>query len=148
SFTDRGGRSKINRTIPNLVIPATASRFLRSRGIRTSVCSKAGNPDTLESFREIFAAGTLHTRSAKRGGVTIRLAFARSLAWATATLPAYRAAADVLPPVFDGHIHYNADARCTYSGDEILSRLKRAGIERALISSTPNDGTIALYEKD
>jgi hypothetical protein len=58
------------------------------------------------------------------------------------------AQAETLSPVFDGHIHYSADARNTYSVDKIISILKQAGIERALVSSTPNDGTIALHEKD
>jgi hypothetical protein len=77
--------------------------------------------------------------------VAVRFAFAL---WVIAAVFAYCAHADMSSPVFDGHLHYNADARGAYGVDEILSRLKRAGIERALVSSTPNDGTIALYEKD
>ncbi len=58
------------------------------------------------------------------------------------------AQAETLSPVFDGHIHYSADARNAYSVDQIIAILKRAGIERALVSSTPNDGTITLHAKD
>jgi hypothetical protein len=48
-------------------------------------------------------------------------------------------------PVFDAHIHYNADAAETLSVAEAIGILERAGVSRALVSSTPNDGTLALY---
>jgi hypothetical protein len=49
--------------------------------------------------------------------------------------------------LFDAHLHYSADARQRFTIDEVLSILKDAGVRRALVSSTPDDGTIALYER-
>jgi hypothetical protein len=56
------------------------------------------------------------------------------------------AAADV--PLSDGHIHYSASAWSVYSPDQVVSILDKAGIRRALVSSTPDDGTVKLYERD
>lgn len=47
--------------------------------------------------------------------------------------------------VFDTHIHYNADAAETLSVAQAIGILERAGINRARVSSVPNDGTLALY---
>jgi len=48
-------------------------------------------------------------------------------------------------PLFDAHIHYNRDFRERIPPAEVISRLDRAGIARAFVSSTPTDGTVALY---
>jgi hypothetical protein len=48
-------------------------------------------------------------------------------------------------PIFDAHIHYNAEARGQYSPQKVIEILNRAGVERALVSSTPNDGTRELH---
>jgi predicted TIM-barrel fold metal-dependent hydrolase len=50
-------------------------------------------------------------------------------------------------PLFDTHIHYSADARGQFPIDRILAILNEAGVRRALVSSTPDEGTIALYER-
>jgi hypothetical protein len=50
-------------------------------------------------------------------------------------------------PIFDAHVHYNRDAWGLYSADEALSILDRAGVYRAFVSSTPDDGTRMLYER-
>ncbi len=50
-------------------------------------------------------------------------------------------------PIFDAHIHYNQDARADYTPAAVIAIFDGAGIVRALGSSTPNDGTLALYEK-
>lgn len=55
-------------------------------------------------------------------------------------------AADRLP-IFDAHIHLSADAAAQYSPEQVVQILDRAGVERALVSSSPNDGTRALYQK-
>lgn len=70
----------------------------------------------------------------------------------TATLAASAAVATRAPstdPValFDAHVHYSADARQRFTIDEVLAILRDAGVRRALVSSTPDDGTIALYER-
>jgi hypothetical protein len=57
-------------------------------------------------------------------------------------------AALAAPPVelFDAHIHYSADAWDAYPVAEALAILDRAGIRRALVSSTPDEGTLKLHE--
>ena len=49
-------------------------------------------------------------------------------------------------PIFDTHLHYSQDAWAQYPPAVILAILEQAGVRRALISSTPDDGTIRLYE--
>jgi amidohydrolase family protein len=51
------------------------------------------------------------------------------------------------PPLFDTHLHYSAPDWTAFPPTRILSILDRAGIARALVSSTPDDGTLALYDK-
>jgi amidohydrolase family protein len=56
------------------------------------------------------------------------------------------AAADL--PLTDGHIHYSRPDWAVYSPDQIVAILDEAGIRRALVSSTPDDGTLKLYDRD
>jgi hypothetical protein len=49
---------------------------------------------------------------------------------------------------FDGHIHYNASAWPALTPEQAVARLARAGIDRALVSSTPTEGTARLYALD
>ncbi len=51
-------------------------------------------------------------------------------------------------PIFDTHIHYSAPDWGEYPEERILGILDRAGVTRALVSSTPDDGTLRLYRKD
>ena len=53
------------------------------------------------------------------------------------------------PPItlFDAHVHYNADAWTVYSPERALEVLARAGVTRALVSSTPDEGTFRLYDR-
>lgn len=48
-------------------------------------------------------------------------------------------------PLFDSHIHYSVGATEAYSPEVVLKWLDQANIRRAVLSSTPNDGTIKLY---
>lgn len=48
-------------------------------------------------------------------------------------------------PTFDAHIHYNGDSHAAYPPRAALARLDEAGVVRALVSSTPNEGTLALH---
>jgi Amidohydrolase len=64
---------------------------------------------------------------------------------AMALLAAAPAAAQY--PIFDAHIHYSQPDWDAYTPERILSILARAGVRRALVSSTPDDGTLKLYEK-
>ncbi len=50
-------------------------------------------------------------------------------------------------PIFDAHIHYSRPDWDAYTPERILSILAQAGVRRAIVSSTPDDGTLKLYEK-
>lgn len=50
-------------------------------------------------------------------------------------------------PIFDAHIHYSSPDWSTYPPDRVLEILDRAGVSRALVSSTPDDGTLTLHAK-
>jgi hypothetical protein len=64
------------------------------------------------------------------------------LAWAARPL----GAADL--PIFDAHIHYSEPDWAVYSPEEVLRILDSAGVVRALVSSTPDDGTLKLHALD
>jgi amidohydrolase family protein len=49
-------------------------------------------------------------------------------------------------PIFDAHLHYSRGAWDQFPPEAILALLDRAGIRRAFVSSTPDDGTIQLFE--
>lgn len=51
-------------------------------------------------------------------------------------------------PIFDTHLHYSGDARTILTPEQVAAALKEFGVPRALLSSTPNDGTIILNELD
>ncbi len=57
------------------------------------------------------------------------------------------AAADRLP-IFDTHMHYSREAWGSYGPGRIMDTLDAAGVARALVSSTPDDGTLLLYRHD
>jgi hypothetical protein len=74
--------------------------------------------------------------------------------------PAGRCAALVLPllllpprasaaelPIVDAHIHYSENSWQDYTPDAVLELLDRAGISRAFVSSTPDDGTLRLHAR-
>src|SRR5690242_9564113 len=50
-------------------------------------------------------------------------------------------------PIFDAHIHYSRPDWTTYTPERALSILAQAGIRRAIVSSTPDDGTLMLYDR-
>jgi len=49
-------------------------------------------------------------------------------------------------PIFDTHLHYSQDAWGLFSAQDILNLMDQAGIYKALMSSTPDDGTLQLYQ--
>ena len=49
-------------------------------------------------------------------------------------------------PIFDAHLHYSRPDWDALTPAQILAILDRAGVRRALVSSTPDDGTLKLYE--
>ena len=50
-------------------------------------------------------------------------------------------------PIFDAHVHYSRPDWDVYSPERALAILTAAGVRRAIVSSTPDDGTLKLYEK-
>ena len=51
-------------------------------------------------------------------------------------------------PIFDTHVHYKEPAWEVYPPDTIINLLKNTGVEKALVSSTPDEGTRMLYKED
>lgn len=49
-------------------------------------------------------------------------------------------------PIFDAHVHYKEPAWGPYPPGTVIELMDRAGVAMALVSSTPDDGTIKLYE--
>src|SRR5216110_304765 len=64
---------------------------------------------------------------------------------ATLLLAATPAAAQF--PIFDAHIHFSQPDWDAYTPERALSMLARAGVRRAIVSSTPDDGTLKLYDR-
>jgi hypothetical protein len=50
------------------------------------------------------------------------------------------------PPVFDAHLHYSRNAWAEHPPEAVFALMDRAGVRRAFVSSTPDDGTIRLYD--
>ena len=69
-------------------------------------------------------------------------------ALAVLALAAGSPTAAVDSPLTDGHIHYSRPDWTVYTPDQIVAILDKAGIRRALVSSTPDDGTLKLYDRD
>jgi hypothetical protein len=66
-------------------------------------------------------------------------------AWALALLLAWVAPVDAAErALIDAHIHYSHDAWEVVSPKEAIAILRRAGLKKALVSSSPNDGTHKL----
>ncbi|MFK7901491.1 MAG: amidohydrolase family protein [Nitratireductor sp.] len=49
-------------------------------------------------------------------------------------------------PLFDAHIHYKKPAWKDYPIESIINLMDRNGVAMGLVSSTPDEGTILLYE--
>ncbi|MFB3102262.1 MAG: amidohydrolase family protein [Alphaproteobacteria bacterium] len=63
-------------------------------------------------------------------------------------LPTSAIAADDRLPIFDTHVHYSSQAWTVYDADAVFKKLDAAGVDRALVSSTPDDGTLILRRRD
>jgi len=53
-------------------------------------------------------------------------------------------AADYSGPLFDAHLHYNAEAQSPHPLADVLDRMQRNGVKAIIANSRPNDGTQAL----
>jgi len=51
-------------------------------------------------------------------------------------------------PLFDAHVHYSADIWQAIPAEDAIKRLKKQGIRRAIVSSTPANGAIKLFKQD
>ncbi len=51
-------------------------------------------------------------------------------------------------PLFDAHVHYQEDIWQAIPADVAVQRLKKQGIRRAFVSSTPANGAIKLFNQD
>jgi len=58
--------------------------------------------------------------------------------------PAPGHAAEILP-VFDAHLHYSHDAWAPVPPERAVQILRQAGLKRAMISSSDDEGTQKLY---
>lgn len=77
-----------------------------------------------------------------------RVVLALALLVLAAAAPFVAPAAAQQPlPIFDAHIHYSRPDWDAYTPERILSMLAQAGVRRALVSSTPDDGTLKLYDR-
>jgi predicted TIM-barrel fold metal-dependent hydrolase len=70
------------------------------------------------------------------------------LLWAPLLVVTVAASAAQEPKLFDGHIHYSANAWEEYPPEKAIALLREAGIEKALLSSTPIEGTLKLIAAD
>jgi len=71
----------------------------------------------------------------------------RSLAALVAMIVLSAAPAAAQFPIFDAHIHYSRPDWTSYTPERVLSILAQAGVRRAIVSSTPDDGTLMLYDR-
>jgi hypothetical protein len=51
-------------------------------------------------------------------------------------------------PIFDTHVHFSRPAWDVYKPEAVARLLDEAGVTRALVSSTPDDGTLLLHRHD
>lgn len=47
-------------------------------------------------------------------------------------------------PIFDAHMHYNAEARATWSPQQVLALWRKTGVKAVLATSRPNTGSLDL----
>jgi hypothetical protein len=88
-------------------------------------------------------------RAARRATAPAAPARRRLLAVIAATFAATVHAADpprgAELPIFDAHVHYSHDAWQVVPPKEAVALLRRAGVRRALVSSSSDEGTQLLY---
>jgi hypothetical protein len=65
--------------------------------------------------------------------------------WSASTALLAASAAEPRLPIFDAHVHYSHDAWDRTPPKEAVAILRKAGIKRAMVSSSSDDGTQKLY---
>ncbi len=78
-------------------------------------------------------------------GKTLRAGAIVALAALLVPLACARAAERL--PIFDTHVHYSRGAWETYPPARVIALMDEAGVPRALVSSTPDDGTLMLHRE-
>jgi hypothetical protein len=48
-------------------------------------------------------------------------------------------------PIFDVHMHYSRAAWDVVSPEQVIAKMDKAGVSKALVSSTPDDGTLKVH---
>lgn len=82
----------------------------------------------------------------RRGGViSLKAALIVPTMFAVNTLPS---AAEERLQIFDTHVHYSREAWDIYDAATVFEKFDDAGVTRALVSSTPDDGTLTLLHED
>jgi len=66
----------------------------------------------------------------------------------TLTLAANASAAEFKYPIFDAHVHYSQPAWARHTPADVMRKFDAVGVARALVSSTPDDGTLKLFEHE
>ena len=100
-------------------------------------------------FQHLTAMRKLHGSRPPGGpgprsrGITMK--FLGFLIFAAGLSAAPSAAAQDRLPIFDTHVHYSRDAWSEYTPARIEELFREAGVLRALVSSTPDDGTLKLF---
>lgn len=51
-------------------------------------------------------------------------------------------------PIFDTHVHYKEPAWSDYPPDIVIDMMEKSGVTKALVSSSPDEGTRMLYRED
>ncbi len=49
------------------------------------------------------------------------------------------------PPIFDAHIHFSHDAAAQMGTDKVIALMREAGLKRAMVSSSDDEGTQKLF---
>lgn len=65
-----------------------------------------------------------------------------------AVLLAAAARAETRLPIFDTHVHYSQPVWQTFPPKAVAELFDKAGVARALVSSTPDDGSLMLHRAD
>lgn len=86
---------------------------------------------------------TAQIRTHRRGAMSSLLAFCLACVVAVLAGPARAQDATALP-LFDAHLHYSGNAWAEFPPEKVIALLDAAGVRRALLSSTPIEGTLRL----
>src|SRR5262249_53353495 len=121
-------------------------------------CLRTFRPSgTRDARSRCQAAPGLRPGAALRSGLWLRSSFAivgrmrpplRCIVAAVAAVlvgASGAAAADDIA-IVDAHVHYSQNSWQDYAPGAVLLQLDQAGVRRAFLSSTPDDGTIRLYD--